>query len=720
MQTDKGEELTAAVITVPAAFELKQCAATQKAASLAGFTISLLLQEPVAAALAYGFQEESEKHLWLVYDFGGGTFDAAIIQVRDGVIQVVNHAGDNFLGGRDIDWDIVEKVFVPVLARQQRLTRFERGNDKWTAAFAKLKHFAEQAKIDVSRTREPQAVWIENVCQDDSGNPFDFEFQLTPEALQEVLTPHVTKSLNLCKQALKEKRLTGENISNVLMVGGTSLIPWLRDQVAKELKAPLDFHVDPMTVVAQGAAIYAGTLRLPDSGSVSIPAGAYRVQLEHDLVGCDVETEIAGRVEHPRNESLKSHTIEITETQSLWRSGRIPVSEKGNFETTVLAERGRQCEFRLDLRDGAGRSIPVVPPSFTYRVGVEFDGATLIHSLGVAMANNQVDTLVKKGTALPSRSRSIHRTAVGFQRGSGDSQFKIPVVEGENLGRADRNRLVGLLEIPLTEIRRDLPAGSEVEITLRIDGSRLITTEAYIPVLDQNFKVTLNLETKGPGVSELRDNLRRERDRLEETKKKVARTTDAGAEEALQRVEQEQMVDQVDRLLSAAEGDAGAVPECETRIRALRVALDQAEDSLQWPALVAEANDNLATARRNVEQWGDAREKAHLQALEADLQRAIESRDPDRLRQQSAELSSLGIVVLTRQDGFWIGYFQHLEERESLMKDAAQASQLFSQGRRAINANDIDGLRAVIRQLVSLLPAEEQEKVRGFGGATIR
>jgi molecular chaperone DnaK len=679
-----------------------------------------LTQEPIAAALAYGFQEHGDKLLWLVYDFGGGTFDAAIIQVRDGVIQVVNHAGDNHLGGKLIDLDIVEKLFVPTLTREYRLTRFERGNEKWAAAFVKLKFPAEQAKIEVCRTREPHDVSVENVWQDDAGQSFDLEYRMTPDAIQETIRPYVTRSLNLCKQALKEKGLSGDAISKVLMVGGTSLIPWLREQVENELKSPLDFHVDPMTVVAQGAAIFAGTQRLPDTGSAAALAGAYRIKLEYDLVSRDDEPEIAGRVEHPKGEPLKGYSLEIMEAKSLWRSGRIPISEKGTFEASVLAEKGRECRFTIDLRDAVGRPIRVVPQDFTYRIGAEFDGATLIKSLGIAMANNQVDPLFKKGTGLPCNKMSIHRTAIGFQRGSGSSRFVIPVVEGENMVRADRNSLVGELEVDLTAIRRDLPAGSEVEITMRIDESRLITLEAHIPILDQDFKVSLDFNSVGPSVDKLRDSLRRECNRLEETRDKVLRTNDAGAEDALDRIDQEQMIDQVERLLSAAQSDTAAVPECETRLLALQVALDQAEGAIEWPALVLEAQEHLMEARRLVQEHGEARDKARLRTLEADLQRAIESRDPDRLRQQSTEVNGLGTQVLTRQDSFWIGIFQHLEEREPIMRDPGQASQLLSQGRRSISGGDVDGLRAVVRQLIALLPSDEQEKARGFGGVTIR
>ena len=141
-----GEDVLSAVITVPAAFEARQCEATKKAARLAGLSISPLLQEPVAAALAYGFQNDSDNVFWLVYDLGGGTFDAAIIQVRDGIIQVVAHEGDNHLGGKLIDWSIVDELLIPAVNKEFRLNDFTRGNVKWRTAIAKLKQQAEFGK----------------------------------------------------------------------------------------------------------------------------------------------------------------------------------------------------------------------------------------------------------------------------------------------------------------------------------------------------------------------------------------------------------------------------------------------------------------------------------------------------------------------------------------------------------------------------------------------
>lgn len=720
VQTARGEELRASVITVPAAFELRQCDATRKAAQLAGLALSPLLQEPVAAALAYGFQNEGEKAFWLVYDFGGGTFDAAIMQVRDGVIQVVNHAGDNHLGGKLIDWEIVESRFIPALLNRHSLPDFRRGNARWMSALAKLKTAAEKAKIDVCRKRVPAEVWIENLVQDASGQSIDFEYQLTPDDVQALIQPYVSRSINLCQKALREKGLDGANMGKILMVGGTSLIPWLREQVEAELRAPLDFSIDPMTVVARGAAVFAGTQRLPADSAAPLPAGTFAIDLEYSPQGNEVDPEIGGRVKHPQGQSTKGFAVEIVETKTQWRSGKIRLGDDGHFDTAVLAERGRKCEFAIELYDPTGAKRAVAPDRFHYTVGVEFDGSTLINSVGVAMANNQVDRIFKKGAPLPVRARTDHRTVLPFQRGSTGTPIKIPIIEGENVGRADRNRLVFTLEIPAADIRRDLPPGSEVEITVRIDESRMMTITAFFPVLDQEFTVTKQVASTIVAVPELQRMLEAERSRLASARAKADRSYDAKAAQALDRIEREAMIAQIERALAAAQGDAAAVQECEKRLLDLKEAVDQVEDALEWPALVAEAERHLRDTRELVDQYGDESDRKRLVLLERDLHRAMDGRDPDRLRQQDEEVQSLGNRVLARQPGYWIELLEYLESRQDAMRDPSLAHQLFAQGRRAINANDVDGLRAVVRQLFGLLPPGEQEMPTGYGGSTTK
>src|ERR1035437_9205747 len=187
LRRETGEDLQEAVITVPAAFDQPESEATRRAAKLAGISFSPLLQEPIAASLAYGFQHEQDNVFWLVFDFGGGTFDAAVIHVRDGVIQVVNHGGDNNLGGKLIDWAIVEQIFVPAL-RSFNLPDFRRGNKKWLVPFAKLKLHAESAKIALSKDLSYE-ITDEFICQDDSGEPVHLDLAITRSLLERLKDP---------------------------------------------------------------------------------------------------------------------------------------------------------------------------------------------------------------------------------------------------------------------------------------------------------------------------------------------------------------------------------------------------------------------------------------------------------------------------------------------------------------------------------------------------
>src|SRR5882757_4767142 len=145
-------ELEAAVITVPASFTLNQNNATSAAAALAGLGEHCpLVQEPTAAAIAYGVRDTSESAHWMVFDLGGGTFDAAVMSKRDGELQLLKHAGDPYLGGKLIDWAIVEELLVPAVRRDLGLPDFARSNPQWRKNFARLKWAAEEAKIALSR-----------------------------------------------------------------------------------------------------------------------------------------------------------------------------------------------------------------------------------------------------------------------------------------------------------------------------------------------------------------------------------------------------------------------------------------------------------------------------------------------------------------------------------------------------------------------------------------
>ena len=713
------EEVTAAVITVPADFELPQCEATKRAAQLAGLTLSPLLQEPVAAALAYGFQSKSDKVFWLVYDFGGGTFDSAIIQVRDGAIEVVNHGGDNELGGKDIDWAIVEQLLVPALTKQCSLTNFKRGDKKWRAAFAKLKWHAEEAKIALSR-RKSIDISINFTDKDNFAEPFHFDYELSQSDVAELAKPFIMKTIDICRKTLADKRLEKGNIEKVLLVGGPTLAPYLRERLADStegLGIPLEAKVDPMTVVAQGAAIFAGTQRLPTDQvnlDEQLEKGLFVVSFpDWSFTGFDVEPVVAGKVEPPAGESLDGLSIEfINDTaKPAWRSGKVSLRE-GSFMTTLWADKKNANTYQVALVDAAGRSKMVMtdPETLTYNVGLTFTDPPLTHSLGIALANNEFKAFFEKGAPLPVHKRDIFHTAVSIRKGEKNNSLRIPVMEGQSL-RADRNRRIGTLEIPAEHIKRDVPVGSEVEVTIDIDRSRLIQTSAFIPILDEVFESVIPMEADDTKFDpkELTQELQKEKERLANVREKAKTTGDERAKEALQKIEQEQMVEQADAALAAASDDADDAKKCRNRLLDLRIAIDSTEDALEWPALVLSAEKIISAGKEIAQQHGNADEKRILESEEAQVRNALLTHDPELLDHQIESYRMAIFRILQRTGVLQVIFFQNLCERKAEMRDQTQAQSLISEGLRAMNTNDKDRLQAINHQLSDLLPTPPKQ-----------
>jgi len=699
-----GEEVTAAVISVPAAFELPQTDATRKAAIMAGLLVSPLVQEPVAAALTYGFQSKSDRVFWMVYDFGGGTFDVAIIQVKDGEINVVKHGGDNQLGGKNIDWEIVNQLLVPVLHKDYSLTNFNMGNPKWKAAFAKLKLHAEQAKIKLSRDTETD-ILLDNLCQDDRGMWVRFEHTLTRSAIEPLLEPFVERSINKCREVLEESRLSRGDVEKIILVGGPTLTPIFRDIIKTKLGIALEFSVDPLTVNAQGAAIFAGTQKMPKElfqKQHPLLAGQYRIEPEYAPIGTELEPLVGGKVISPDGKALTGFTIEFVQTRTNWRSGKISLSNDGKFMTTLLATEGVN-EFAIELRDATGNICQSSPSSLKYIYGIILSGQPLINSVGIALADNQTLNFFEKGTTLPARHKEYLKTTVAVRKGVSGMALKIPVIEGENK-RADRNPLIGTLEISGDKVKRDIPLNSDVEVLIVVDESRIVTAKGFIPILDEEYEKVLKLEIEPPDPVKLAEDLNREKERLKKVKAQAQQSGIARSNKALAKIENEDMVHDLESSLNAAREDQDAADRCKKRLLDFAVAIDEVEEVLKWPVLVAEAEENIKMTREVVTQHGKANDREELNSLERETRSAIASEDADLLRQKIGQLNDLKWKFLLEQGSTWVALLQDLENKKAEMTDPSLAEVLFAQGHRAIDNNDVEALKAAVRQLFGLFP----------------
>jgi molecular chaperone DnaK len=248
-----GEEAGEAIITVPAHFNDSQRQATRDSGKIAGVEVLRIINEPTAAALAYGIDRETEEKVIAVYDLGGGTFDISVLELSQGVFEVKATAGDTFLGGEDFDQRIMDWL----IAEFQTETGIDLRSDRM--ALQRLKEAAERAKCEVSAVEEAP-INLPFISADDTG-PRHLSRTLTRTDFERLVTDLVQRTEEPCREALEGAGLRPDEIDEVLLVGGQTRSPLVREAVEKIFGKPPNQEINPDEVVAMGAAIQGGILR---------------------------------------------------------------------------------------------------------------------------------------------------------------------------------------------------------------------------------------------------------------------------------------------------------------------------------------------------------------------------------------------------------------------------------------------------------------------------
>ena len=701
-----GEPPAVAVITVPAAFALNQSSATSEAAVLAGFGEECpLLHEPNAAAIAYGVDDAAESAHWMVFDLGGGTFDAAVMSKRDGELRLLQHAGDAHLGGKNIDWAIVDRLLAPAAGNDLALRDFVRGNPNWRTNFAKLKATAEQAKIELSRTDTTELIVD---LEDDNGDEQEFTYTLTRGALDDLALPHYRQAIDLCRKALTDSSLHPDQIDRLLLVGGATLAPGLRELLTDPqdgLNIPLDHSQDPTTVVARGAAIYARGVRAPATRPQP-GAGEFTADLHYEPQSLDItNVPVGGTLHNGGRGDWTGYTVSLHNPDGSppFHGPQVAVNANGAFHTTVQISSDTESRFTVELTDASGHLRKLTPDTLSItHTNTLAPGPVLTHSLGVGEDDGGFAPILRRGAALPADGRDTFRTTIALTRDDPDAVIRIPLLEGEE-PEAKNNKEVGEVSFRRGDLRYDLPQGSEVVVSYEV--RRIGHARALVDTMGVEFEAEVRLVGAQPEHAELVTELRGLEQRATVLDERV-RESGATAPRAVLRGLSDEM-EQVRTKVDHAATDMSAGLECAQRLRRLHARLDRVErEAVEAPRLMLELGDVLKACEGLLRRGGGADELDELQRLRHQANQAMQNADIAELERLLGQAEGLFIDLKRSTGELEYEVFKDLLALRDVMRPRDEARAAIADGERAVAARDRDALADVVRRLYGMLPPE--------------
>ncbi|MFZ2417786.1 MAG: Hsp70 family protein [Smithellaceae bacterium] len=593
------DEIKSIVITVPAKFTINQKDATSRAAKLAGFEHCELLQEPNAASMAYGLGASSKDGIWLVFDFGGGTFDAALLKVEDGIMKVIDTEGDNFLGGKNIDYAIVDEILIPHLSKSFAIDSFINQENKKEYLREALKYFAEDAKIQLSFGNSFDVIPDLGIFgEDDQGTEIELDIKITEENLSPVITPLFQKAIDICKELLKRNSLSGGNLGALILVGGPTYSPILRRMLKEQITDKVDTSVDPMTVVARGAALYASTINV-SSELIEQNRDRTKIQLSLGYEPTTVEMEefVTVKILKEKTEGIIPDKIyaEIVRGDKAWASGKLAVDATGEV-IEVKLNAGKANLFNVLLYNEQGDLLPCEPSEFTIVSGSKIGSATLPYNIAIGIkstSSGKEDVVIKyikgleKNQSQPATG-TVHnlKTQKDLRPGLKEDYIKIPVYEadaGAEGSKAIYNQHVFSAIITGEDLPSFLPAESNVDLTVNYNNET-ITLTAYFPLIDYSHSGTTY---QGQNQGEIDpDYLETEIAKAKQTISLLKSENDAVDEQEIDKLYSD--ICELEKLLSQGKSDYDRKKQVLDNLRRNLRKIDNIQEETEFPKLAEE------------------------------------------------------------------------------------------------------------------------------------
>ena len=703
-----------AVITVPALFNNNQKDATKRAAKLAGFQHFELIQEPVAASIAYGLASKIKNAYWLVFDFGGGTFDAALMRIEDGIMKAIDTAGNNHLGGKDIDLAIVEQIILPYLRNEYSINECSKKENfrmMW-------KPKAEEAKIALSfqDVAEVQTDLGDDFGVDDDGNELGLDLSILQEELEPAAAPIFQKAIDITKTLLERNNLNGKDLGALILVGGPTHSPILRRMLREQITPNVDTSIDPMTAVAQGAALYGSTIDIPEP-LMDQRRDHSKVQLEIAVKSTSVEEFEYAAVKFLKGKS-ESYSeefvyVDFVRTDGEFNSGRVKINENGDaIELRLKANITNVYEIRE-------------PKSVSIIQGIDGIGdAVLPLHIGLATIDEDNDVVftplegLKKNLPLPAYGKNGQIKLVTdclIRPGMSKDIVRFPILQTdqdiEQMVR-ERKKLKSIYcdfqyDCYFTgdDIPSVLPVGSTINMTVHADKSGTLDEVIIdIPYLNMDLDIS---------------------DRITSTKGKLADVElyMADIEEAKKKLQSLKNDDLKQELDAAAEQFSSSKDKerdkKEQALASLKDVLSKIDTEYSlgdWERMEKKLLGMYRELVEDNQKYGNDKTTSIIHNLKQDVDRVIAAKDMDAADQLYDQMWQMDYKMAAVE--FYVAWIQQWNRNFDKKKwsNPTRARTLVNQGLEIIKGGKAtaEELRPIAFELSDMLPRNENPQISGL------
>ena len=625
-------------------------------------------------------------------------------------MQVKDTEGDNYLGGKNLDYAIVDNILIPYLQENYSINEILGVESKKQILRDAMKFYAEQAKNQLSF--KDSCDITSQFGEDDEGNEIELDLVVTKEQIEPVVAPIFQKAVDICKKLLERNNLSGANLDSLILVGGPTYSPILREMLKEQITPNVDTNIDPMTAVARGAALYASGI--DSEAKLEIKSGTIALDLNYQSNSVeDVEFVSVRLLKEECTGTIPAKLfVKFVRSDKGWSSGKVELNEIGDVIECQLME-GKSNSFSIVAYDENGTTLPCFPNEINIMQGIVVGSAVLPYNIGIEIhdqrRNRYVFTPIKgleKNQPIPAIGvRNGLKTSSQLRPGMQDDKLLIPIYQGEN--NADGTNAIyndHVFDVIITgdDVPALVPENSDIDITIKVDKSQMMNLEVTIPVVGETIEKVIDVKQR-EGANE--DELSR---RLDEAKRKLRALKATNGVSESETKEAESMLQDISNRFGGEKSSEDGKMHLLADLRRAFLNMEETESRHEWETLEAELRhefDRLESANNDLGNKYDGQ----VAEVRKQVDQVIRKQDVEIGRQILETIEQLYVNVTYIYQ--LIGFVRHHDANfnQYSWTDSARARQLLNQAKEMINNNPSEEkLRQIIISVIELLPGEQR------------